>query len=150
MQEKIQELKNRLREIYDLEAASALLNWDLSTQMPKGGGDARARQMALLSRLSHERLTDPALAKLLDELTPYGESLDYASDDASLIRIARVQHEQAANIPTDLMSEFREASAKSYQAWSKARPENNFAAVLPYLEKQLDYSRRIAECFDYE
>jgi carboxypeptidase Taq len=150
MQEKIQDLKNRLREIYDLDAASALLNWDLSTQMPKGGGDARARQMALLSRLSHERLTHPELAKLLDELSPYGESLDYASDDASLIRIARLQHEQAANIPTDLMSEFREASAKSYQAWSKARPENNFAAVLPFLEKQLDYSRRIAECFDYE
>jgi carboxypeptidase Taq len=150
MQEKIQDLKNRLRDIYDLEAASGLLNWDLSTQMPKGGGDARARQMALLSRLSHERLTDPALGKLIDELSPYAESLAYDSDEAALIRVARIQFEQAVKIPTALMVEFREASAKSYQAWAKARPENNFAAVLPYLERQLDYSRRIAECFDYE
>lgn len=150
MQEKIQELKNRLREIYDLEAVNALLGWDQNTQMPAGGGAARARQSALITQLSHQRLSDPALGKLLDELSPHGESLPYDSDDASLIRLARVHYEEAAKIPTSLMSEFRQASAKSYQTWAKARQENDFKVVLPFLEKQVEYSRRIAECFDYE
>lgn len=150
MQAKMEALKNRLREIYDLDAMGALLNWDQSTQMPTGGGAARARQSALVAQLSHERLSSPELGKLLDELQAYGESLPYESDDASLIRIARIQFEEAAKIPASLIAEFEEASANSYQAWAKARPENDFAAVLPHLERQLDYSRRIAECFDYE
>ena len=31
------ELKARLHEIYDLEMAAALLNWDQTTYMPPGG-----------------------------------------------------------------------------------------------------------------
>ena len=50
--------------------------------MPKGGAAARARQGATLSRLAHEKFTDPALGKLLDDLAPHVERLPYDSDDA--------------------------------------------------------------------
>ena len=59
MQSKLTELKTRLLEVYDLNHANALLFWDQSTYMPAGGAEARARQSALLSRLAHERATDP-------------------------------------------------------------------------------------------
>jgi Zn-dependent M32 family carboxypeptidase len=38
------DLKHRLSEIYDLNAAGSMLTWDRATHMPKGGG----RQSALL------------------------------------------------------------------------------------------------------
>src|SRR5437764_666798 len=63
---RLAELKQRLREISDLEAADAVLSWDHATFMPAGGAPARARQGALLSRLAHERSVDPALGRLLD------------------------------------------------------------------------------------
>src|SRR5262245_56352214 len=94
MQEKLQELKRRLREIFHLEHAAALLSWDQHTKMPPGGGSARAEQMATLGRLAQERFTDPALGKLIDDLTSYGESLPYDSDDAALIRVARQHYER--------------------------------------------------------
>jgi len=34
---KIQELKTRLAEVYDLNAAAAVLGWDQATYMPSGG-----------------------------------------------------------------------------------------------------------------
>jgi hypothetical protein len=42
------ELKGRLREISDLNAAGDVLNWDQATYMPAGGAGARGRQRALL------------------------------------------------------------------------------------------------------
>jgi carboxypeptidase Taq len=40
-----------------------------------------------------------------------------------------------------------EHSAASFQAWREARPANDFARVQPYLEKTLDYSRRLANFY---
>jgi carboxypeptidase Taq len=86
---KLQQLKVRLAEIDDLESAASVLHWDQATYMPPGGAAARARQMATLQRLAHERFTDPAIGRLLDELRPYEEGLPADSDDASLIRVTR-------------------------------------------------------------
>ena len=69
-QAQLDELKHRLREISDLSAAGSVLSWDQATYMPRGGAAARARQGALLGRLAHEKATDPALGRLLDELQP--------------------------------------------------------------------------------
>ena len=85
---KLAELKRRLREISDLNAASSLLEWDHATYMPTGGAAARARQGAMLRTLAHERSIDPALGKLIDELAGYADGLPRDSDDASLIRVA--------------------------------------------------------------
>jgi carboxypeptidase Taq len=42
------ELKRRLREISDLNAAGDVLNWDQATYMPVGGAGVRGRQRAML------------------------------------------------------------------------------------------------------
>lgn len=147
MEKRIQELKQRLLEINDLNSAAALLNWDQSTYMPAGGAAARGRQMATLGRLAHEKFTDPEIGRLLDSLATYADSLPYESDDASLIRVTRKEYDKATKVPPSLMAQFYAHSSAAYQVWAQARPENDFSAVAPYLEKTLDYSRRIADCF---
>lgn len=147
MQEKLAELKARLLEASDLQAAAAVLSWDQATYMPPGGAASRGRQLALLSRLAHERATDPALGRLLDELRSYEESLPYDSDDASLIRVARREYERATRVPAAFVAEFSAHQSASFEVWSKARPANDFTAVQPYLEKTVEYSRRLADFF---
>jgi carboxypeptidase Taq len=147
MEAKYQELKNRLIEIDNLNSANALLGWDQSTYMPTGGAAARARQSATLSRLAHEQFTDPSMGKLLDDLLPYEESMGYDSDEASLIRVARREFERAIKVPSDFVAEMTSHQAESFQVWTKARPENDFARVRPYLEKTLELSRRYANFF---
>ena len=147
MNAKLEALKTRLIEIDDLNSAVAVLSWDQSTYMPPGGASARARQLATLGRMAHEKLTDPAVGKLLDDLGPYEESLPYDSDGASLIRVARRDYERAVKVPPSFMAQLYGHTAESYAVWAKARPENDFPAVRPYLEKTLDLSRQLADFF---
>ncbi|MDR6226691.1 carboxypeptidase M32 [Desmospora profundinema] len=116
--------------------------------MPAGGAAARGRQRALLSWLLHERWTHPRLGRLLEKLQPYEESLPYDSDEASLIRVARKQFERESRVPAAFMETMTRHFAATYQAWSKARPADDFSKVEPYLEKTLEYSRQYARYFE--
>jgi carboxypeptidase Taq len=147
MEKQLKELKTRLMEIYDLQHVGALLGWDEATYMPPGGAVSRGRQSALLARLAHEKSIDPAIGKVLDDLRPYEESLPYDSDDASLIRVARRDYERAIKIPPQFMAEIYEHYSKSYNTWVKARPENNFKALEPLLERGVELSRRLSDFF---
>ena len=147
MNTQLQELKTRLLEVNDLNSANALLGWDQTTYMPPGGAPARGRQMATLGRLAHEKFTDPAVGKLLDDLRPYEEGLPYDSDDASLIRVTRREYERNIKIPADFVARLNAQQAESYQVWTEARPANDFKRVQPHLEKTLDLSRELANFF---
>jgi len=147
MEKKLKELKTRLMERQDIKLAALVLDWDQMTYMPPGGAPARARQIATLRRLAHEKLADPALGRLLDSLRPYEEQMPYDSYGAGLIRVTREEYERAIKVPASFMAELYGHAAQSFQVWAKARPANDFAAVRPYLEKTLDLSRQYAAYF---
>ena len=147
MQEKYNQLLSLLQRSQDLQKISAVLQWDQLTYMPPRGAPARARQLATISQLAHEKSIDPQIGELLDALAPYEESLPYDSDEASLIRLARRQYERAIKVPPAFMAKFNAHLAESYAAWSKAAPESNFKAVQPFLEKTLEMSREMANFF---
>ena len=140
-------LKQRLLETDDLNGAAALLRWDQTTYMPPQGAPARGRQLATLSRLAHEKFTETETGRLLDAAAKETASLAFESDEASLVRVTRRNWDQAVKMPSALVAEFQEHSAQSYQAWTEARPKNDFAAVRPLLERTLELSRRTADCF---
>jgi carboxypeptidase Taq len=147
LETKLQELRRLLHEVDDVNAANAVLGWDQTTYMPPGGAPARARQSATLGRIAHDMFTTPAIGRLLDELQPYEEGLPYGSTDAALIRVTRREYERATRVPSAFVAEMAAHQAESYQTWAEARPEDNFAAVQPYLEKTLELSRRYADFF---
>jgi carboxypeptidase Taq len=140
-------LKTRLLEVDDLNSAASLMRWDQTTYMPPGGASARGRQLATLAKLSHERFCDTSTGKLLDEAARETASLPFESDEASLVRVARRNWDQSVKIPAELVAEFQSHSAECYQAWTEARPKNDFERVRPLLEHTLVLSRRMADCF---
>ncbi len=147
VEKQLAELKTRLIEIDDLNSASALLNWDQSTYMPSGGAAARGRQMATLAKIAHERFTDPAIGRLLDALEPALADRPFEDDDASLVRVTRRDYERATRIPPALLAAFTAHATETYQVWTTARQANDFSAVTPLLQRSIDYSRQIANCF---
>jgi len=147
MHDRLSELKTRLAEVDDLSSAAALLAWDQQTHMPPGGAEARGRQMATLQRLAHEKFTNEKIGYLLEELQQAGDDWDYDSDEASLLRVTQRQYAQATRIPTAFVSEIVSHGAAAFNAWTTARPTNDFAAVRPLLEKTLELSLRYADYF---
>src|SRR5215470_18014815 len=144
---KLAELKRRLLEISDLRAASALLSWDQATYLPKHGATARARQGAIVSRLAHEKSIATELGNLLEELEPYAASLPYESKEASLVRVARRDFEKAIKVPSDYVARASAFGATAYDAWKRARPANDLATMVPFLEKAIDLGREYADFF---
>ena len=139
------DLKQRLSEIYDLNAAGSVLTWDEATYMPTGGAVARGRQTAVLRRLAHERFVDPAVGRLLDRLEPRADKLP--ADDANLLRVVRRDYERAVRVPANYVARVNAHGSASYNAWIRARPANDFAAMIPFLEKTLELSREYAAFF---
>ncbi len=140
-------LKVRLLEVDDLNHAAALLRWDQTTYMPPGGAAARGRQLATLTRLAHERFTDAEIGRLLDTAARETATLPFDSDEASLVRVTRRAWDQAVKIPSSLIAEFNTHTTQIYQAWTAARPANDFSRLRPLLETTLELSRRMADCF---
>ena len=83
----------------------------------------------------------------LDSLIRYGESLPYDSDDASLIRVAHREYQKKIKVPPDHIARAIAHGSASYDAWTRARPANDFAAMVPYLERTLDLSREYSSYF---
>jgi carboxypeptidase Taq len=146
-QDKLAELKSRLAEIADLGSAGSVLGWDQATYMPSGGAAARARQSATLSRLAHEKSVDPALGTLIDALEPHAAALPVDADDARLVRVAKRDFIKAIKVPPDYVARASAAASESYDAWTRARPANDFAAMVPHLERTIELSREYAGFF---
>jgi len=118
---KLDQLKRLLGENDDLRKAATLLFWDQRVMMPPGGAEARADALATVSRLTHERFVDDELGNLLEDLKGLEETLDYESDDASLIRVTRRDFDKAVRVPPELTGEMRRASALASADWGLAK-----------------------------
>jgi carboxypeptidase Taq len=146
--EKLQRLKVLLGEVYDLQRVGYLLAWDQETTMPPDGALARAEQRATIGRAAHERLVSDELGRLLEELRGEEESLPSESDEASVIRVARRDHEKACRVPAELRGELLREGALGLGAWLEARERRDFEILRPHLERLLGLKQRYIDCFE--
>jgi carboxypeptidase Taq len=137
----------KLEDLSDLGRAAALMHWDQAVMMPPGGAPSRARAQATLEAIMHARLTDPAVGDLLAELE---SDADLDDDQRASLRILRHDYDRATKVPADLVKEMAEVQGHSYQAWTEARPEDDFSILEPHLEKLLRLKREEADALGYE
>jgi carboxypeptidase Taq len=144
------ELKQILAEVTDLNRAAAVLEWDQETYMPPAGIQTRAEQLATLLKLAHVRLASKEVGKLLHQLEDELKDKPFDSDEASLVRVTRRDYDEAVKIPADLVAEIAHASTVARPAWEKARREEKFQIFAPYLERNVELNRRVADALGYE
>jgi carboxypeptidase Taq len=139
------ELVEKSREIALLQSISGLLGWDQETMMPRGGEGLRARQMAMLAGMVHERGTSERIGALLSEL----ESSTWLKSDAPAHARANVGElrrvfDRARKIPRALAVELAGTIPIAQGAWAAARKANDFASFRPHLEKIVKLKREEA------
>jgi len=135
------QLEAQFRRIGAIEGAISMLHWDAAAMMPAGGAAARGEQLATLRVIAHQHLTAPAIGDLVAEAE--GESA--ALDDwqrANLREMCR-RRLHAAALPAPLVEAESHACSECEAAWRNARAQNDFAAVLPLLERVLRLEREI-------
>jgi carboxypeptidase Taq len=147
MEEKLKELKERLGVVSDLRHAGALLGWDQQCYMPPGGVADRGNQLGTLASLTHSKFVSDEVGVLLEELKPYGESLDPESDDACLIEVTDRLYKKSVKVPNEFVEEFTMVTAIAHGAWEEARANDDFEKFQPHLEKIVDMRRQYADFF---
>lgn len=143
-------LNGLIAEVENLNNACAVLSWDQNTYMPEKGIVGRGRQLATLGKIAHEKLTNPEIGKLLDQLQGYEGDVPYSSFEASFLRIVKRNYQKSLKVPSEFISKMLFHESQCYEAWVHAKEEHNFKLVQPYLEKTLDFSKRYADFFQYE
>ncbi|MER3401927.1 MAG: carboxypeptidase M32 [Armatimonadota bacterium] len=138
------------KEIRLLGSMMGVLGWDQRVMMPPKATPYRASQFALLSRLVHERATDPRVDEWLRIVEQSELVADVESDTAVNIRQWRRQYDRMTKLPTELVTEFTHTTAIAEKAWEQAREKSDFSHFKPHLEKIVALVREIAERIGYE
>lgn len=137
----------RLKEMNDLGFARNLCEWDLEVMMPPGGAESRSRLIATLEGLIHERITDPKLGELLDELG--SRELDDEEKRAS-VRVLRRRYDKATKVPGELVKEIAEVTSNAYHAWHEGKGAADFSIFEPHLKKIVALKKDYADALGYE
>jgi carboxypeptidase Taq len=141
-------LKARLAELADLENIGHLLEWDQNTMMPPRGARSRSEAVATLERTTHELLVSDETGRLLEAAAAELDGAAPDSDDARAVFVARRHYDKARRVPAELVGDIARAGTLGYEAWVDARRRSDFAAFVPYLERNLELARRYVDCFE--
>jgi carboxypeptidase Taq len=143
----IEQLRGRVAELADLGSLEMLAGWDQLVMMPAAGAGARAQQLGVLARITHERATAPEIGDWLDEIETAldaGEAVDQLDRDVA--RLARRDWERARRVPEELAAELAEASAAGQESWRVARENDDFSAFIPALSRNVALARDYGQC----
>ncbi|MEI8053662.1 MAG: carboxypeptidase M32 [Bacteroidota bacterium] len=141
-----EKLKNKLQQIADIKYAAAVLQWDQETYLPAKGNDARGRQIATLSEISHQQFTDEKTGNLLLELLNCNDLSDTQKRN---IQLSNDDYIKSKKLPSAFVRKSSEVINKSFHSWISARKENNFDLFKNPLQEVIEIKKQEAEYLGY-
>lgn len=136
----------RLAEIQKLihaySHAGGVLNYDAVTVAPEKSAAGRGETLSVLVSNVYELACGEELKGILDFLSENSEKL--TAEQKREVELLKDNYDRTACIPKEEYIEYTKLSNEADAVWHKAKPENDFAAFAPYLEKLIDYTRRFA------
>ncbi len=136
-------LEKIFKEIDIIHQAQAILGWDANTFMPEGSSESRGEQLAMLSKLSHQKLVSSQTVSLLSEaMASIGELNEWQKAN---LKMMKHEIDHSTCISEDLITKITIASNDCEMLWRKCRKENDYKTLLPAFKKVVDLTKEIAE-----
>ncbi|MGC9450985.1 MAG: carboxypeptidase M32 [Oceanipulchritudo sp.] len=140
------ELLKRLKRLDRLGSIGGILSWDEQVNMPPESADFRAEQNELFTGIFHREAANPEIGRLLESLEADRHKL--TPEQAAVIRDARREYDRMTKIPPEFAARRARAQTIAFQAWIKARKDDDYDSFQPYLQEQLDLAKEEAEHLD--
>jgi len=138
-------LAEELKEIDALSGIDAILGWDELVVMKEKSAESRAAQKAALASVIHQRQTSERLGELISSAEREG-GLD-PMQEAS-VRDARLKFDRKTRMPKELAKQEAILGSEGYQAWAKARENDDYDSFKPVLSKivqlRIDEAKAVA------
>ncbi len=138
----INELREYFAEIMRLHYISAALNWDQEVNMRNYKSlDGKAKQISLLQKLLHQRITSERVGKLIKE----AEKIPTLNEiDSAMLREIKREYDLATKLPEQLVTEIAETSVKASGVWREAYTKSDFSIFKVILEKTVELQKEKA------
>ena len=123
--------------------AMSVLNYDGETVAPRRSAAGRGQTMAVLAEVVHGWITAPRTGEIIDTLLAGRDGLDEA-----LVRRAELLKEdrdELTKVPADEYAAYQRLLSEAGAVWHDAKARNDYPAFAPYLDRIIDYNRRLAE-----
>lgn len=128
-------LLEELKRLDRLASIGAIVGWDEHVNMPSDSAPLRAEQNAVFSEIYHREAASAALGELIGKVEAAKGRL--TPEQEAVVRDARKDYDRRTKIPAEFAARRAKSASLAYQAWVKAREEDDYAAFQPYLEEQL-------------
>ena len=138
---------SKLSLLHTLEGIFALLDWDQQVMLPPEASEDRGKQLAYVESLRHQKLTSPDFIRTVAELYQALDTLEWP--DKVNVRETHRTIERQIKLPEKFVARKAIEFSASFDAWSKAMPKGDYAAVAPHLEKIVAINKEEAELVGY-
>nr|WP_281280011.1 carboxypeptidase M32 [Alteribacter natronophilus] len=142
--------RDYLRKMSNYEEALGVIGWDLRTGAPKKGASQRAEVIGTLSSEVFKMSISDEMAGFINELNKEGvrEELDEVTL-ASLVECKKA-YDKRKNVPEEEFREYVILTSKAESIWPEAKEKGDFSMFQPYLEKIVDFNRKLTDWIGYE
>jgi carboxypeptidase Taq len=138
-----EKLREKVKPCFQFQSAIGIVQWDMHTMIPPRGQQQRADQLAVMSRILHQMVTDPEIDVLLAEIEPNIHTLEkYQQREIELVR--RNWNIQSA-LPEKHVHEAVKQKAIATSIWRKAKATSDWKLFEPELDKLLTISKERSE-----
>ncbi len=143
-----QELVSKLKRLDRIDSIGAVIGWDEQVNLPPKSSGLRSEQRAVFTEIYHHEASSTEIGDLLSKIEAVQGQL--TPEQVAVIRDARKDYDRLTKIPAEFAARKAKSESISFQAWLKARKENDFASFQPYLEEQLNFAKEEAAIMEAE
>jgi carboxypeptidase Taq len=118
--EAIEELKAIDKDIKLLKQTVTILEWDSNICMPYKASEIRGKQLGILQKIIHSRITSDRVAELIARCEPDTDV------DKAFVDLMNRDHIINKALEQDFVSRLAEATQKSQQSWGKAKEQSKY------------------------
>ena len=142
LQESLAALDRYQRKTIAYRHALDMIYYDGVTVAPEGSAANRGESMSILSEELYALTTSPQIKDLLDSLWEQRGALDEAH--FRMVFLLRKSQAEMEKIPVDEYVAYQKLVNESEAVWHRAKQENDFASLVPYLDRIVHAQRRFA------
>ena len=122
--------------------AMGVMFYDAETVAPEKSVEGRGRTLSFLGDIEYGMMTDPELMKAIETLNAHKE--EFGPYEQREIELSMKNVESVAKIPKEEYLAAIVLQDEATYAWKKAKASKDYSIFEPYLEKIVEYNRKLA------
>ncbi|MEM3237982.1 MAG: carboxypeptidase M32 [Thermoplasmata archaeon] len=138
------EILDNYKSIWSLDSANSLFGWDLETNMPVEGIEARSNALAEIAVLKQKMIQNLNLL-----VSRAKNETDLNDQELGVLRVMNRTLHFYNVLPASFIETYNKITAQATIKWREAREKSDFKMFKPYLEKIVELSREEADYLGY-